>query len=572
MIRGEEQPIYDFLAEIKGQLFIPIYQRKYTWKDENREYFWKYLEQIDLEDEHSKHYLHAVLTKVHGSKFKSKNSIRRISIIDGQQRILTSALLYCAICAFSKEHDVDFDWENEIYYTILINQGKTGDEKYRIIPKDIDEDTFKMIVDDLPISLKETAGTTQIIKTYNFFLNKLTEDNVEDIYYKFDRFVIGNDVAESHDNPQTLFETINFAGTPLKSFEMVRCYTLMPYDKETQKKLYYKYWYPLSKKFNEKELKQLFVSYDYYYNGSLSGINIMQVLERYDKNGQTTEEFLKDICEFANKFEKVIHCNIGISDVDQCIKMITQKKLLIPVIIRLYDKFLNNSFKREEFVSCIKLMDSTVVRLIIADASSAGTYLRNIFFNLERCTSSFQGMWDVITSKKTELKQPKHIVSDSLFENKLLLSNFYKDYSSTFVYLFLERLNFAGDNGKDYNLNKYEIEHIMPQSPDEHWKDYLGENYETIISEHCNRLGNLTLIHEKKNKINSNKSFEDKKKKLEEDGIWLNKDIIHLSHWNQDTIQNRTVALAKLATNVFSYPTYIDMGVSKNQTVLVGGK
>ena len=573
MIRGKEEPIEEFLSQIDGQLFIPIYQRKYTWKDEQRDYFWRYLINIDENSETSKHYLHAILTKEHGGKLKSKNKIKRISIIDGQQRILTSVLLYCAICAFCKNHPkVDFDWENEIYYKILIRPGKEGDEKYKIIPKDVDEETFKMIVDDLPMTLKEHAGVTQIIKTYNFFLGKLTEDNVESIYFKFAHFCIGNDVAEEWDNAQILFETINFAGTPLKDFEMVRCYTLMNENKELQEKLYYEYWYPLSQRFNEGQLTLLFKTYTYYYFKRRDHPGIMRVLESYKSMGKSNKEFLKDISKFASKFEKIINCNTGIPEVDSSLSLLNLRKTVIPVSITLYELYLDEKINLNHFIKCMKLIETTFVRLTINDSTTAGSLMSMIFSNSNFTENAFNEIMDRITYKTDSLGNPKHIISDNLFKNKLLISDFYKDYSLNFVRIFLKKMNFEGDDGKDYNLKKYEVEHILPQNLNEYWKQYLGENWEIIVSENCNRLGNLTLIHTNKNKWNSNKSFEEKLKKLIEDGIFLNKDVIYLNHWNQDTIQTRTESMAKMAVGIWSYPTLNSMDYLKNQSVLSVGK
>ena len=576
MIRGKEEPIEEFLSQIDGQLFIPIYQRKYTWKDEERDYFWRFLEDIDENDENSKHYLHAILTKEHGGKLKSKNKLKRISIIDGQQRVLTSALLYAAICAFCKNNsDVDFDWENEIYNKILIRPGKEGDEKYKIIPKDFDEKTFKMIIDDLPITLKEKAGVSQIIKTYNYFLDKLTVDNVEDVYYKFAHFVIGNDVAEEHDNAQILFETINFAGTPLKEFEMVRCYTLMENDKEVQDKLYYKYWYPLSQNFNDTELTLLFKSYSYYYLKLLHTPSIMKVLEDYKTKGRSNEDFLKDVTEFASKFKKILKCETEIEEVNASLKLIITKKLLIPMCIRLYELYENSTINLNHFINCIKLIEVTYVRLIINNSSTAGTLTRNIFFNLDYSSNAFNELMEKITSKKDEMNVPRNIISDNLFENKLLMSNFYKEYSSAFVKSFLIRLELYTHDDKEFKLDKYEIEHIMPQELNENWKDYLGDDWETIHSENVNRIGNLTLIAIKNNKKLSNKSFDEKLKMdkgYKDDKLYLNKSISSLHHWNQDTIQSRSESIVKKAVEIWSYPTFNENHYLKNQSVLVGSK
>ena len=48
MKRGQEEKIYEFLSNLNGQLYIPIYQREYSWNKENREYFWEHIVGMNL--------------------------------------------------------------------------------------------------------------------------------------------------------------------------------------------------------------------------------------------------------------------------------------------------------------------------------------------------------------------------------------------------------------------------------------------------------------------------------------------------------------------------------------------
>jgi uncharacterized protein with ParB-like and HNH nuclease domain len=106
MKRGQEEKIYEFLSNLNGQLYIPIYQREYSWNKENREYFWEHIVGMNLNNPKRTHYCDSILTKEYsGSVF----DLPEIAIIDGQQRVTTSSLFYASICAFCKEHEIDFD-------------------------------------------------------------------------------------------------------------------------------------------------------------------------------------------------------------------------------------------------------------------------------------------------------------------------------------------------------------------------------------------------------------------------------------------------------------------------------
>ena len=567
MKRGQEQSVFEFLANVKGQLFVPIYQRDYSWTENNREYFYNFIESIDLDDEYCKHYIHSILTKEHGSGYMG-DKLQEISIIDGQQRLITSNLFFCAVCAFCKNNNVDFDWENKIYNEVLIHKGNSGDDRYKLCLKDKDNETYRMIVDDLPMDLSIKAGTPAIINTYNFFLSKFTKANVKEQFYKFCRFVMGNDVAELNDNPQILFETINFSGTPLKEFEIVRSYTLLKYRKSEQEKLFYKYWVPMTSKLNKKQMEKLLFSFHMYVNKSVylrtKGV---EIIKEYEREGLTPRDYLKDLYSFFEKYCMVQENNLGVEEISESIHMLNaiSSAYVTHIIIMLYDCYMENRISLEEFVKCIKLLEVYAVKFKIDDSSSAMVRLRT-------CVSSIS-FDDGNCFELLENSFKKYEISDNIFKNKLLTVEFYKNYSIKFVKTFYECLeNYFYSKGK-VSLEGYTIEHIMPQKLTKEWEGELGKDYELIHSTFVDSIGNLTLVAYNSNL--SNKSF---KEKLEmengfcDDRLHLNKSVCSYNHWNEDSIRQRAELLSEIACNVWAYPTFNRDSSKVHQAVLVESK
>ena len=83
------------------------------------------------------------------------------------------------------------------------------------------------------------------------------------------------------------------------------------------------------------------------------------------------------------------------------------------------------------------------------------------------------------------------------------------------------------------------VEHIMPQTLSETWKNELGENYKAIHDNYLNNIGNLTLIRH--NPELSNHSFRGKKEIYENNaGMQIAKNkITDQQNWGVEQIKTR---------------------------------
>ena len=89
-------------------------------------------------------------------------------------------------------------------------------------------------------------------------------------------------------------------------------------------------------------------------------------------------------------------------------------------------------------------------------------------------------------------------------------------------------------------LEKLQLEHIMPQTLDEDWKDNLGPEWERIHREFVNKLGNLTLTGY--NQELQNFSFA--KKKSNKNGysnssLKITRELASYNNWGEQEITKR---------------------------------
>ncbi|MCP8340940.1 HNH endonuclease family protein, partial [Clostridioides difficile] len=116
-------------------------------------------------------------------------------------------------------------------------------------------------------------------------------------------------------------------------------------------------------------------------------------------------------------------------------------------------------------------------------------------------------------------KSSQRFPTDSEFSNAFETKDIYNTKSKNKLYI-LERLeNYNNKEIVDLenliNNNMLNIEHIMPQTLTNKWKESLGDNYKEIHDKYLHTIGNLTLTGY--NSKLSNKTFEEKKEM--EDGF-----------------------------------------------------
>ncbi len=104
------------------------------------------------------------------------------------------------------------------------------------------------------------------------------------------------------------------------------------------------------------------------------------------------------------------------------------------------------------------------------------------------------------------------------------------------------------------------VEHVLPQSWGDEWPLATGDTVDPTSLEQetiarnakLHTLGNLTLLSGGLNISSGNKSFEKKKKKFKKHtGLFLNKWFQKRDQWTEVEIEERGVALADLAVNIW---------------------
>ncbi|GHS38550.1 hypothetical protein VN1158_14350 [Helicobacter pylori] len=253
-MRATQSTINDFFA-LTGTIFsIPVYQRNYTWEEENCE---KLLQDIVSISQNKKtHFMGSITYILHLiDDEKSLRQLQEFVIIDGQQRVTTIMLLLKAIETKIQNEGIKKEVDN------LLN---LSGQRLRLKPIKSDKEAFDLVMQNRS---HELQGVSHIRNNYKFFTKELENYiskgyRIEEIYGAFLRLkivAIGLELGE--DDPQVVFESINATGVQLKGLDLIRNYLMMGENSDRQKHLYDTYWVPLENWLGEKDLNDFIKTY-----------------------------------------------------------------------------------------------------------------------------------------------------------------------------------------------------------------------------------------------------------------------------------------------------------------------
>ncbi|GAA8583610.1 hypothetical protein HpBT295_07590 [Helicobacter pylori] len=226
-MKAKEGTINDFFA-LTGTIFsIPVYQRNYTWEEENCE---KLLQDIVSISQNKKtHFMGSITYILHYiDDEKSLRQLQEYVIIDGQQRVTTIMLLLKAI---------ETKIQNEAIKKEIDNLLNLSGQRLRLKPIKSDKEAFDLVMQNRS---HEIQGVSHIRQNYKFFTKELEKYiskgyRIEEIYGAFLRLkivAIGLELGE--DDPQVVFESINATGVQLKGLDLIRNYLMMGENSDTR--------------------------------------------------------------------------------------------------------------------------------------------------------------------------------------------------------------------------------------------------------------------------------------------------------------------------------------------------
>ncbi len=438
----------------------------------------------------------------------------------------------------------------------LINSGKDGDKKFRLILSESDKDTLLSLIDKN--KRKPSEPSVKIVENFELFEKWISEntDKLETIFKGLEKLmIVWIALKKEKDDPQLIFESMNSKGIELTQTDLIRNYIIMETEVEKQEDFYNQYWRAMEEGFKQNEtLFNRFVKH--YLTIKIGKIpNEKRVYEAFkdyrQKERIEIEDLLKDLQKYCRYFCQIVFKKEDDKDLNKALGFLVdlERDVIYPLLLELYSDYRDGVLSRADFSPIIDLIESYICRRAVCGLGTNG--LNKIFASFTKKINKDQYLESIkahfLSLETTKGKFPK----DSEFKNLFITIDFYNLKEKKY---FFERLeNF--DTKEPVNTQECTIEHIMPQILTEEWKRDLGGNFKAIHEKYLHTIGNLTLTGY--NNDYSNKPFQEKRdmeKGFKQSPLRLNQSLKDLEPFDEKKIEKRANDLADWALKIWTYP------------------
>lgn len=562
-MQAKETPLKNML-EGKRQFVIPLYQRRYAWKNNDWENFWVAVKRqyslVARAGEHLSRPTHFLGSLVVKPMSDQSSGLSVYHVIDGQQRLTTATVLLIAI------RDL---WESEedkerVGETYLINKWEKGSGRLKLFPGTHDRADLKALVDGSP---KDATGA--IGEAYRWFKNEISvlANEVEGTldFDALERTLIGRlevvDVTLGpEDNAHRIFQTLNSTGRGLSQVDLLRnhFFMLLPSFAE---EAYEQYWQPMEERLGSWMDYFLWVETVSRGEGRESVprdrvyLRWQSDLSHVEDDESQVLETVKELSEKSLVYRRIIEPEYeGEVAVRRRLERLRSwgSNVYHPLALQAM-MMLEGS--PDELEKSLLYVESFMVRRLIAGIPTN---------NLNRIFTTTAGQLIGAKSYGLELHEKlsargKHWPTDEELRVAARVEPFYRAQRATQRQFVLRRLeeSLPGKEVPDWEATSYTIEHVMPQHATEEWLTVLRGSDSSVdpMAEHAalvDTLGNLTLTSQ--NSELSDHPFERKRDILSNSILKMNKRIQDAAVWNRQAIEQRSNELADVAVSVWPGP------------------
>lgn len=499
-----------------------------------------------------RHFLGSVVTK---SLDATPEGVSPFLVIDGQQRLTTLTLLLAALRDTAKS--VDPQLADKIHRLYLTNEFASHNHKYKVLPTQSDRETYHSIIE----GGSANGAQPRAKEAYKYFLSRIAEPDASGQGLNLKKLeqviVTGLELVsitlEDADNEYRIFESLNGTGTPLTQADLLRNYFFMRLPNTHHEEIYESVWLPMQELLGG--ALEDFFRYQYMSTGQfVREADVYQAWKkRLDPLGpDELAERLKDLARNARVYRRFIAPR---TEPDAKIARGLARlnrwggQTFYPFLLNMYRRYSAGTMDTDQYTRILGLIESFLVRRFFAGIRT--TQLNRLFMRLAQQLSEDR---DIVEATRLALSEPgKRWPRDEQFRERLLQFPLYTEGRYEQRRLILETLEESYGAKETVDLSKLNIEHVMPQTLTQEWKEALGEFAEEIHEGMVHLLGNLTLTGY--NPELSNSPFAVKREKLAQSNVEMNKEIAQETEWTQVQIAERGRRLAERALELWPGPT-----------------
>jgi hypothetical protein len=547
------------------KLFIPEYQRGYSWEETQLDDFWIDLIEIYQEKTRDEHFLGQVV--IHKNKEDGKRYI-----IDGQQRISTTIILLDILRTKFKEiadstNNNDANDDAEDINTKYIGRVSESKKEQYLSMGGVDKEFFINYIQARgPIDYSDRKFEKKRLRPSNyniFYASKFFEDKVSKFITKkspneyielnklyqclINQFILMTVETDDINEAYIIFESLNARGKALETADLLKNHILRVAQSDLSSAT--ETWNTIIDNLDNIDPTKFI---RYYWNSTnrfAREKDLFKALRKDIKTQSDVNTLLANLRFLSKVCAAILHPednkDFDLTELNE--RLIEMQKLdassYIPVIFALR---LQN-YSEEDINEVLKAIETLVVRNFVVSGLVANKYELE-FAQIAKSISDKS--WSPHNNPPTKddilKKLYSLMVSDEEFINNFKVFNSKKN--AVIRYLLRKINNYDISETKIVDdSNRVHVEHILPKKINEDWINFNDEDHETYLW----RLGNLTLLGQEYNNRAKNKGFDKKKEIYKKSEIKMTRDLVSIDDWTTFTIVKRQEDFAEIALKIW---------------------
>ena len=326
-MKGSEAKMIEYMEGAGKRYIIPVYQRKYDWREDNCRQLYEDLKKI-IRDNRESHFFGSIVSSVIGNGASTE-----YHIIDGQQRLTTVSLLLLAIRNMIRQKKITAQedrLDDQINDRFLVSPWAKEDDKIKLRPVKSDREALAKLFGEE----EDYDQASNLTLNYRFFCDQILKEevSVDDLYAAIGKLEIISITLDQHDNAQLIFESLNSTGLALTEGDKIRNYILMGQPPKNQNKLYDTYWTTIERCTGNdvSGFVRDYLSVKQQVTPTIS--NVYRAFKDYAEKAQLPiEALLDDLRRYARFFEKLLTCKSDLKEkkLDDCLYRMARLEIVV---------------------------------------------------------------------------------------------------------------------------------------------------------------------------------------------------------------------------------------------------
>lgn len=552
---------------LHSRFHVPQHQRDYKW---DRERVKTYLDDLfEALDRHDHQYFVGMMV------FMADQD--KLRVLDGQQRLATTIILYSAIRDWFQLNAPDSSTSTQIQAD-FIGRSDYGDTdiKPKLELNVYNNDLFQKHVtsgsdtESLQLDVRNTGRkghNVALIKSIEYVRSRVSEQaeacgpNKKAIeffsnFIKFirDQVVVVRLTVPNESNAFRVFETLNDRGMDLSAIDLLKNYLFGAAHSKSKTSLAQleRDWTTLIQILQESRQDDFLKVYWTSRHGLTQLNQVYDAVKSKVKNGNQAEALASDMIEAARNYAATDDMDDSIW-ANQTVKSresmngirVLGSKLVRPTIISALQKLTPKQVEQ-----LLTSLEVAIVRWQVIGEGRTGT--------IERALARLaQKIWD--GTAKT-IKDFKEALAEIYTSDKEFISNFSNQEglaNKKVVYL-LRRIEMhqrrlkSGKHSRELvPSTELTLEHIFPMSHGSEWEATVKSNKDLV--DYIERIGNLCLLTSDTNRTAERMHFDAKKKIYAKSDLITTEDVACYAKWTTSEIEERQLKLAHHAAQIWRF-------------------